>query len=74
MSIKHWGLVKHGRDSRGAVGDMIGIFEDDGRPIINRLDMSIGHSDWWIDDISKAQFETYKEFGFRVLDLEPYDL
>lgn len=55
-------------------GEVIGIFIDDGHPIINRIDMAIGHCDWWLSLISESEYETYEEFGFKILELEPYEL
>lgn len=25
----------------------------------------IGHSEWWLDEITRTEFETYQAFGFK---------
>lgn len=40
--------------------------------VLNRIDMAVGiaSSDWHWDTISKAQFETYREFGFEEFKIQ----
>lgn len=33
--------------------------------LVKRLDEAFGWENWWFDKITKAEFETYKEFGFE---------
>ncbi len=42
--------------------------------LVKKLDKAFGWENWWFDGITRAEFETYKEFGFRILELEPYEL
>lgn len=68
MSNETYWIARHDR-AACEHGEVIGIFIDDGHPIIHRIDMAIGHRDWWISPISKSEYETYLEFGFKEYDL-----
>lgn len=71
--VTYW-TVKDDRDNKGKRGEFLGILTDDGHPIASRIDDALGRQDWWMTKISKAEYDTYKEFGFKVIDLVPYEL
>jgi len=69
--VTYW-TVKDDRDNKGKRGEFLGILIDDGHPIASRIDDALGRQDWWMQEITKAEYDTYKEFGFKVIDLVPY--
>ena len=62
--MNYW-IIRHNKDA-----EPIGVFSDKLHTVIKKnviysLDKAIGHYRWWLDTISKAEYETYKEFGFK---------
>lgn len=70
MGEIYYSMIRHFNST-----EAFGIFKTElSRPATNKiiggLDKAIGHYRWWLDTISKTEFETYKEFGFKEYSID----